>query len=230
MEIFTVVDDCLVKCNVDNEVAHVVSKRIKKIGANAFSYCENLERLYLPWYVEEVPETNFVDRSIVFKVIYQKNLTIYGEKGTEAERVAMQAGINFKECKEIIKDNKYCYYLGKADAVVIPNGIKQIGYNAFQNAPHVKEVVLPNGVEYICGNSFACTAIEKIVIPASVKVLGGSVFKNCKRLYEVIFEGGDTKIDNDCFVGRNENLVIKAPKGSFVEEYAKKYNLKFEAI
>ena len=230
MEVFTIKEDCLVSCNVDNEVAHIVSKRIKKIGANAFTYCKNLERLYIPWYVEEVPETNFVDRSDVFKVMCQKNLTIYGEKGTEAERVAIQAGVKFEECKEIIRGDKYCYYLGKADSVVIPNSIKHIGFNAFQNAPHVKNVVIPNGVEYLCGNSFACTSIERIIIPASVKVFEGSVFKNCKYLTEVIFENGNTRLDNDCFVGCNENLVIKAPAGGYVEEYAKQYNIKFEAI
>ncbi len=231
MENFEIIDDCLVNCNITNEVSHIVSKRIRKIGATAFSYCHQLERLYLPWYVEEVPETNFVDRSEVFRKMLQKpGFTIFGEKGTEAERVAMQAGVKFEECKEIIRGDKYCYYLGKAESVVIPNGIKVIGYNAFQNTPHVKEVVLPNGVESLCGNSFSCTSIERIIIPASVKAFDGSVFKNCKNLTEVIFENGETDLDNCCFEGCSDSLVIKAPAGGYVEEYAKKYNIKFEGI
>ena len=32
------------------------------------------------------------------------------------------------------------------------------------------------------------------------------------------------------FAKKHENLVIKAPAGGYVEEYAKKYNIKFEAI
>jgi hypothetical protein len=231
MESFEIIDDCLVKCNITNEISHIVSHRIKKIGEFAFSYCHQLERLYLSWYVEEVPETNFVDRSGVFKKMLQApGFTIFGEKGTEAERVAIQAGVNFVECTEIIKDNRYCYYLGKADSVVIPNGIKYIEHLAFINARHVKNVVIPNGVEYICSSAFKKSLIEKIVIPASVKAFDGSVFKNCKCLYDVIFENGNTRLDNDCFVGCNENLVIKAPAGGFVEEYAKQYNLNFEAI
>ena len=231
MEVFTIKDDCLVRCNIDYEIAHIVSKRIRRIGETAFSYCKNLERLYLPWYVEEVPETNFVDRSGVFrKMLQEPGFTIFGEKGTEAERVARQAGVNFEECKEVIRNDIYLHYLGKADSVVIPNGIKKIGYNAFQNTPHVKEVVLPNGVEYLYGHSFACTAIGKIAIPATVKAFDGSVFKNCKNLIEVIFENGNTRLDNDCFVGCHQNLNIKAPAGGYVEEYAKQYNIKFEAL
>ena len=139
MEVFTIKEDCLVSCNVDNEVAHIVSKRIKKIGANAFTYCKNLERLYIPWYVEEVPETNFVDCSDVFKVMCQKNLTIYGEKGTEAERVAIQAGVKFEECKEIIRGDKYCYYLGKGDysfirgTAILWDGCKECGRYEFED-------------------------------------------------------------------------------------------------
>ena len=231
MENFEIKDGCLISCNITNEVAHIVSKRIKRIGEYAFSFCHDLERLYLPWYVEEVPETNFVDRSKVFRRMLQgPNFTIFGEKGTEAERVANETGVNFKECKEIIRGDKYCYYLGKADSVVIPSGIKQIWYNAFQNAPHVKEVVIPNGVEYICGHAFSCTAIEKIVIPASVKAFDGSVFKNCKNLTKVVFENGNTVLDIDCFVGCSNELVIKAPTGGKIEEYAKRYNIKFEAL
>ena len=231
MEVFEIKDNCLVSCNITNEIAHIVSKQIKKIGPNAFSNCNQLERLYIPWYVEEVPETNFVDRSMVFRKMLQgPTFTIFGEKGTEAERVANQACVNFQECTEIIRGDKYCYYLGKADSVVIPKGIKKIWYNAFCNTPHVKNVVLPDGVEYLYGHSFSATAIEKIVIPASVKAFDGSVFKNCKKLTEVVFENGNTKLDNDCFVGCSNGLVIKAPAGGFVEEYAKQYNLRFEVI
>jgi hypothetical protein len=46
----------------------------------------------------------------------------------------------------------------------------------------------------------------------------------------VFFENGETKLDNCCFYGCNELLIIKAPSGGYVEEYAKKYNLKFEGI
>ena len=231
MEIFEIKDGCLIKCNLPSEIAHVVSRRIKKIGPDAFSYCHQLERLYIPWYVEEVSETNFVDRTGVFKEMLQSpNFTIFGEKGTVAERVAMKAGVNFKECTEIIKGDRYCYYFGKTDSVIIPVGIKCIGAICFTNARHVKNVVIPNGVEYIYSNAFRKTLIENIVLPESVKALDGNVFNGCKNLKEVIFENGETKIDNDCFTLCHENLVIKAPAGGFVEEYAKQYNLKFEAL
>ena len=232
METFKIVNDCLVEFNLLDATSHIVSRNIKKIGAYAYSKCEDLQRLYLPWYIEEVPETNFVDRTKgVFKVMLQHNrLTIYGEKGTAAERVANKAGIPFVECNEIIKDNKYLCYLGREEKVAIPKDIEHIGMGAFCNAPQVKVIVLPQSLKYIDKCAFICTAIEKMVIPKGVISLDSGIFKHCKCLTEVVFENGETKLDNDCFVGCQANLVIKAPAGGYVEEYAKKYNLTFKAI
>lgn len=230
MEIFEIENDCLVKCNITNEIAHVVSKNIKKVGPKAFSSCHQLERLYLPWYVEEVPESNFIDIQGPFaEPLQAPGFTIFGEKGTEAERVALQAKVNFLECKEIIKGNKYCCYLGKEDKVDIPNNIDYIGMAAFSNTPYVKEIVLPKSLKIIDKHAFACTKIAKIVIPASVNALDSYIFENCKNLTEVVFENGETKLDNCCFKGCPDMLVIKAPAGGYVEDYAKKYNIKFEA-
>ena len=82
---------------------------------------------------------------------------------------------------------------------------------------------------YVCSEAFVGCAVEKIIVRNNVKTMGSKVFKNCMNLIEAIFENGETKLDNDCFVGCTDNLVIKAPAGGYVEEYAKKYNIKFEA-
>lgn len=83
---------------------------------------------------------------------------------------------------------------------------------------------------YVCCEAFIDCTVEKILVKKEVQSMGSKVFKNCKNLTEVVFENGETVIDNDCFVGCQENLVIKAPAGGYVEDYAKKYNIKFEAI
>ena len=52
MEVFEIKDDCLVKINDNYSLAHVVSRRIKKIGAYAFSNCSLLEKL-LKYYIQQ---------------------------------------------------------------------------------------------------------------------------------------------------------------------------------
>lgn len=83
---------------------------------------------------------------------------------------------------------------------------------------------------YVASNAFMDCKVEKVIVKDIVKSMGGRVFKNCKNLREVIFENGETGLDNNCFEGCSDTLVIKAPAGGCVEEYTKQYNLKFERI
>ena len=212
--------------------ADIVSCEVKEIGEYAFKDCKEIQELYIPWHVKKIPETNFVDRTGVFKERLQSpNFTIYGEKDTEAERVAKQAGVNFIETDIWKNDNKLYAYFGRSEKFVMPEGIGVVYGEIFSCAPHVVEVVLPSTLVVIFSRAFYnCKKIQKIIIPKNVNSLGSEVFKNCKSLTEAIFENGETKLDNSCFKGCPEMLVIKAPAGGYVEEYAKKYNIKFEAI
>jgi len=210
----------------------IVSYEVKEIGEYAFKDCKEIQELYIPWYVKKIPETNFVDRSEVFKKRLQApGFTIFGEKGTEAERVAKQAGVNFIETDIWKNGNKLYAYFGRSEKFVMPEGIGVVCGEIFSCAPHVVEVVLPSTLVMIFSRAFYnCKKIQKTIIPKNVISLGSEVFKNCKSLTEAIFENGETKLDNCCFKGCPEMLVIKAPAGGYVEEYAKKYNIKFEAI
>lgn len=210
----------------------IISYEVNEIGEYAFKDCKEIQELYIPWYVKKIPETNFVDRSGVFKKMLQSpNFTIYGEKDTEAERVAKQAGVSFIETDIWKNDNKLYAYFGRSEKFVMPEGIGVVYGEIFSCAPHVVEVVLPSTLVVIFSRAFYnCKKIQKIIIPKNVNSLGSEVFKNCKSLTEVIFENGETKLDNCCFKGCPEMLVIEAPAGGYVEEYAKKYNIKFEAI
>lgn len=82
----------------------------------------------------------------------------------------------------------------------------------------------------IASNAFMDCQVEKVIIKDSVKSIGSYVFKNCKNLREVVFENGETHLDKGCFEGCSDTLIVKAPADGFVEEYTKKYNLKFEGI
>ena len=202
-----------------------------KIGENEFSHCSDLERLYIPYYVEEIPDSNFFDRSEVFKRSLQKpGFKICGEKGTPAEVYANTAGIIFEETTMWIQNNTLKAYFGQSDKVVIPDEIERIRYRAFEYAPHVVDVVLPNTVSGIDSEAFACSSIKEIVLPKSVTGMGSRVFMNCMELQSATFENANTVLDNDCFTGVHNDLVIKAPSGGTVEEYARKHNIEFETI
>ena len=69
--------------------------------------------------------------------------------------------------------------------VVLNEGIKVIGENAF-NYCMIEEIVIPDSVRKIGDNAFySCTKIEEIYIPDSVRKIGEYVFAGCQRLKKV---------------------------------------------
>ena len=90
--------------------------------------------------------------------------------------------------------------------------------------------VIPDFVETVCDEAFESSSIKEIVLPKNVTSIGSRVFMNCKKLMSATFENTNTVLDIDCFKGCHNDLVIKSPSGGTVEEYARKYNIKFEAI
>ena len=211
-------------------VSYIVPYGVTKIGEYAFKDCKNIQELYIPWYVEEIPETNFVDKTgTCDEMIQPKDFTIYGEKGTAAERVAKQTGVKFIESNFILTGCKINAYFGRSEKFVMPEGILSTMGSIFDCAPHIAEVTLPSTLVFMSSGTFLnCKKLETIIIPKSVKCICERVFKGCKNLQSVTFENGNTEIGKSCFVGCSKMLVIKAPAGGNVEKYAKKYNIKFE--
>ena len=70
-----------------------------------------------------------------------------------------------------------CYELSK---VVIPEGVKTIGECAFFECTKLKEVVLPNSLEVIGGGAFGLCPLTDLSIPEGVTTIGGGAFCNSK--------------------------------------------------
>ncbi len=97
----------------------------------------------------------------------------------------------------VIENGVLIEYTGDDTDIVIPDGVTEIGYEAFADNCDICSVTLPDGVTVIGEDSFAwCYGLCKVVIPDSVVNISWSSFKGC------------------------EDLVIHAPKGSYAEGYA----------
>ena len=70
--------------------------------------------------------------------------------------------------------------------VSIPNTIIEIGERAFRSCTALTHVTLPDSVEVIQPGAFQdCTALTRICVPDSVKTIGQSVFAGCTGLQEI---------------------------------------------
>lgn len=62
-------------------------------------------------------------------------------------------------------------------SIVIPDSVTKIGNYAFQNCHNLKSVRIPNGVKSIGNGAFCgCDSLEEIFIPSSVTYIGFETF------------------------------------------------------
>ena len=118
-------------------------------------------------------------------------------------------------------NDKYCI---EGDAIFNKDKSSLI---RFESSSNLKEYEV---LCYVSNNAFEDSKLEKIIVSNSVNSMGSKVFLNCNKLKEIVFQNGETELDNCCFEGCADSLVIKAPAGGHVEEYAKQYNIRFETL
>jgi hypothetical protein len=104
----------------------------------------------------------------------------------------------------------------------VRNTVFEVGANAFRHCDFLERVTIAEGVTLIDKSAFnGCTRLADITIPSTLTRIGASAFKNCTALTDVSFPGGITNIGSKAFEGC-EKLVIHAPAGSKIIQYAEK--------
>ena len=75
--------------------------------------------------------------------------------------------------------------------VTVPDGVTEIGNNAFEDRKRMTAVVIPAGVTVIGDRAFdLCTSLTSVTIPAGVKAIGAWTFMDCTRLTTVTVPEG----------------------------------------
>ena len=101
---------------------------------------------------------------------------------------------------------------GGFDKVVVPEGVKEIGENAFDK-PIYKEIVLPSSLRTIEEKAFyGCNLLEKVEIKSGLTTIGRYAFQYCKKLESVEIPDTVTSIGERAFYGCTDlkKAVIKA--------------------
>ena len=70
--------------------------------------------------------------------------------------------------------------------IFIPDGVTEIGKQAFEDCQHLISVHLPDSVQYIGQHAFSgCISLKSIPIPDSLKEIGLFAFQNCDHLTSI---------------------------------------------
>ncbi len=192
-----------------------IEKGVKRISDCAFGWCTSLKSLMISEGVKEICSETFRGCSSLKSFAIPASVTwIEGdaftacyslEKFTVAAgnaKYASQDGVLYSKNMKTLM----CCPAAKT-SVTIPDGVKTIGSNSFEDCAHLKSVVIPNGVKSIGDSAFwACMRLQRVTIPASVKKIGEEAF---------CYEDDDEET-------RLLNVTIIAQPDSYAERYAKK--------
>lgn len=87
-------------------------------------------------------------------------------------------------------------------SVVIPEGVKSIGDDAFSGCGYMTSIVIPEGVTSIGDYAFVdCSSLANITIPEGVTSIGSGAFMGCNNLTSIVIPEGVMSIGIYTFDG-----------------------------
>lgn len=99
----------------------------------------------------------------------------------------------------VIEDDILVEYKGSNEVVVIPEGIREIGINAFWKNEHVKNVVFPESLEVINSGAFAEVDLQELNLPNGLKKIDKNAFVGCNSLISVDLPSSIQSLHNQAF-------------------------------
>ena len=174
-----------------NLTSIILPNSITKIGQCAFSYCSNLTSITIPNSIISIGDDAFRDCGLI-------------NVDKDNKYFSSENGILFNKDK-----SELIYYpnMKKENSYIIPNSVKTIKNNAFENCSNLTNITIPNSVTNIGEYSFAnCDNLVNITIPNSVKSIGDYAFSGCSNLRSIIMPNLLTSIANGLF-NRCSNLT-----------------------
>jgi hypothetical protein len=201
-----------------------IPANVESIGDEVFSDCSSLGTVTVPNSVKSIGDMAFFNctgltsisigsgvMSIGFEAFYRcESLTAIDVSGNNVA-YASENGILFNKEKTTL----LLYPAGKTDAnYTIPDGVTNIGDEAFSHCIGLTSVTIPSGVTSIGEYAFSdCSSLGTIIIPESVTSIGYRAFLYCSSLTSVTVGNGVKNIGGMAF-GYCSNLSsITIPDG-----------------
>ena len=195
--VITIEDRAFESCESLSVVLFAEGSQLTSIGQIAFENCISLTEIAIPDSVTDIGYYAFNGCTSIEEINIPKNVNSIGYRAfSDCENlININADENNETYKSIdgvlfSKDGETLIICpeGKQGAYAIPEGVTNIGENAFSSCVKLSEVIIPEGVKNIGNSAFVwCRGLTIITIPASVTNMEHDTFRGCENLIEVTF-------------------------------------------
>jgi hypothetical protein len=187
-----------------------IPNNVTSIGAWAFFECINLASVTIGTNVTSIGDDAFIACSRLTKITIPDSVTGIGIEAfnycTNLAAFAVDVlnpvyssvgGVLFNKSRTTLVD----YPVGLAGSYTIPNGVTNIGDEAFASCGNLTGVTIPDSVTSIGDSAFiGCTNLPSVTIPGSVANIGDYAFCDCTSLSGVYFGGNAPSPSTDSSV------------------------------
>ena len=172
--------------------AVTIPEGVTAIGDDAFFWCTSLTAVTIPDSVTEIGANPFEDCSKLVKI----------NVSPDHPTLTVIDGVLFEKTSERLVTYPCAF---TAAEYTIPQGIREIGDNAF----------------------YGCTSLTAVTIPEGVTAIGYSAFYYCDSLTAVTIPDSVTSIDEWAFADC-PNLTLTVPRDSYAEQYCKENRITYQ--
>ncbi len=114
----------------------------------------------------------------------------------------------------VIINRELTKYKGYGGDVIIPDGVTNIGENAFSGCKGLTSITIPQGVTSIGDKAFSgCTGLTSVIIPDGVIYIDNWAFDHCSGLTSVTIPESVTNIGSQAFEGCSGLTSVTIPEG-----------------